>query len=149
MHGGLSPELINLSDINRLQKPLNNVRSGLACDLLWSDPDERTQTWKNSPRGLGFLFGKHQIDRFCMHNNVHLIIRAHQQSNEVSCLINERIEIVLFDYTIHFQMVNGYKFFSKVLTVFSAYNYNGKDNAGSVLELSFNHSRVWNVYYLF
>ena len=39
VHGGISPELetiANLNAINRFQEP---PRAGLYCDLLWSDPD--------------------------------------------------------------------------------------------------------------
>ena len=38
MHGGLSPELKNLSQINKMVRPTGIPESGILCDLLWSDP---------------------------------------------------------------------------------------------------------------
>jgi len=38
MHGGLSPDLKQLQDINKIKRPLEVPESGLMCDLLWADP---------------------------------------------------------------------------------------------------------------
>ena len=42
MHGGLSPELKNLQNIESISRPTDIPDSGLLCDLLWlwSDPDK-------------------------------------------------------------------------------------------------------------
>jgi len=39
MHGGLSPELNFLSQINTVQRPNDVPDEGILCDLLWADPD--------------------------------------------------------------------------------------------------------------
>ena len=38
VHGGISPELINLSDIATLDRFQEPGSHGLLCDLLWADP---------------------------------------------------------------------------------------------------------------
>jgi serine/threonine-protein phosphatase PP1 catalytic subunit len=38
MHGGLSPDLVSVSQINQISRPTDIPDSGLLCDLLWSDP---------------------------------------------------------------------------------------------------------------
>ena len=45
MHGGLSPELTNLDQINRIMRPTEVPDTGLLCDLLWSDPEPEVQGW--------------------------------------------------------------------------------------------------------
>ena len=47
------------------------------CDLLWSDPDDRTG-WGISPRGAGYTFGQDISDQFEHTNNLSLVARAHQ-----------------------------------------------------------------------
>lgn len=39
MHGGLSPDMKSLEEINSIPRPLTCVR-GIAQDLLWADPDK-------------------------------------------------------------------------------------------------------------
>lgn len=45
MHGGLSPELTNLEQINKIIRPTDVPDRGLLCDLLWADPDKTVQGW--------------------------------------------------------------------------------------------------------
>ena len=40
MHGGLSPDLVDLDQLREVERPLDVPDHGLVCDLLWSDPDE-------------------------------------------------------------------------------------------------------------
>lgn len=47
------------------------------CDLLWSDPDDRTG-WGISPRGAGYTFGQDISEAFNHNNGLTLIARAHQ-----------------------------------------------------------------------
>ena len=45
MHGGLSPELIDVEQINEIARPTDIPDTGLLCDLLWSDPDPSAKLW--------------------------------------------------------------------------------------------------------
>lgn len=38
MHGGISPELKKVEDINKINRFVEPPLKGLLCDLLWSDP---------------------------------------------------------------------------------------------------------------
>lgn len=41
MHGGLSPHLLNVDDILKIDRVQEVPADGILTDLLWSDPAER------------------------------------------------------------------------------------------------------------
>lgn len=45
MHGGLSPDLVNIKQINEILRPTDVPDTGLLCDLLWADPDTSVKMW--------------------------------------------------------------------------------------------------------
>lgn len=115
VHGGLSPEIEYLHQINSIDRQCEVPHSGPMCDLLWSDPDDQIADWRTSPRGAGFLFGSNVVDKFCHNNNISLIARAHQ-------LINEGYR---------------YMFDKRLVTVWSAPNYCYRcGNIAAILELN-------------
>jgi len=99
-HGGLSPSVQTLDEINELSRVQEVPHEGPLCDLVWSDPDDR-MGWGISPRGAGFTFGEDVSKQFNHTNGLNLIIRAHQ--------------LVMDGYQWHHD--------DNVLTVFSAPNY--------------------------
>lgn len=114
MHGGLSPELKKLDQINEISRPTDIPDNGLLCDLLWSDPDRSVQGWSDSDRGVSCTFGPDVVAEFLQKNNLDLICRGHQVVED------------------------GYEFFAKrrLVTIFSAPNYGGEfDNAGALLSV--------------
>jgi len=114
MHGGLSPELSSLEQIEQLERPCDVPDRGLLCDLLWSDPDPNVSGWAENDRGVSFVFGKNVVERFLDDMGLDLIVRAHQV------------------------MEDGYEFFAgrKLVTLFSAPNYCGEfDNAGGMITI--------------
>lgn len=56
VHGGLSPVLRAVDQIQVLERVQEIPHEGPYCDLMWSDPEE-ILGWMVSPRGAGYLFG--------------------------------------------------------------------------------------------
>ena len=113
MHGGLSPELNHLSQVNDLIRPMDVPDTGILCDLLWADPDE-INGWGENERGVSFIFGKDIVQKFCQKHDLDLICRAHQVVEK------------------------GYEFFAdrKLVTIFSAPNYCGEfDNDAAIMDI--------------
>ncbi|CAM2720074.1 unnamed protein product [Rotaria socialis] len=137
IHGGIS-DRIDLTTINSLRRnryvsvevPPKSEHGGARLtaeekneyhqveDLLWSDPDPKglNGSRKNDSRNIGCFFGSDITDQFLEKNNFSMLIRSHQ--------IKE----------------NGYEFahHRKVITVFSASNYERGFNSGAILRWSYN-----------
>ena len=112
MHGGLSPDLRNLSSISEISRPTEIPDSGLLCDLLWSDPDKEVLDFDENDRGVSVVFGEKIVQEFNRKNDLDLIIRAHQVVDD------------------------GYEFFAQrqLITILSAPNYCGEfDNSAGIM----------------
>ena len=112
MHGGLSPDLRNISSISEISRPTDIPDSGLLCDLLWSDPDKDVLEFDENDRGVSVVFGEKIVNEFNRRNDLDLIIRAHQVVDD------------------------GYEFFAQrqLITIFSAPNYCGEfDNSAGIM----------------
>lgn len=123
-HGGLSPSLTSIEDINNLPRPTDIPAAGLLCDLLWSDPD-RSYGWNKSNRGVSWVFGSDIVERFLLRHDFDLICRAHQVVED------------------------GYELFAKrqLVTIFSAPNYCGVyDNAGATMYIDNNLLIRFDIY---
>lgn len=73
MHGGLSPQLKRLNDINNVKRPGPVPERGLHCDLLWSDPASGAQAyapgvkskgWGPNDRGTSYVFSEKVVAEF-------------------------------------------------------------------------------------
>ncbi|KAK0419532.1 hypothetical protein QR680_014195 [Steinernema hermaphroditum] len=116
LHGGLSPSIETLDHVRALDRNQEVPHEGPMCDLLWSDPDDRTG-WGISPRGAGYTFGSDISEQFCQANGLALISRAHQLVMEGYNWSHDR----------------------NVVTVFSAPNYCYRcGNQAAVVELDDN-----------
>ncbi|AAZ10947.1 serine/threonine protein phosphatase PP1, putative [Trypanosoma brucei brucei TREU927] len=112
MHGGLSPDLRNLRQIERIERPLIVPDTGLACDLLWADPEEAGSGWMESERGVSYTFGEDIVKETCERLDIDVVLRAHQVVDK------------------------GYQFFAgrQLVTIFSASNYCGEfTNSGAMM----------------
>lgn len=116
MHGGLSPEINSLSQINSVNRPQDVPDEGILCDLLWADPDQ-INGWSPNDRGVSYVFGQDVVKGFCKKHDIDLVCRAHQVVEE------------------------GYEFFAgrQLVTIFSAPNYCGEfDNDAAIMEIDDN-----------
>jgi serine/threonine-protein phosphatase 2B catalytic subunit len=83
MHGGISPELNKLDQIDKINRFVEVPLDGLFCDLLWSDPmaDEVANSRDyvdNEERECSYLFGKKPAKKLLDNNNLMTIVRGHQ-----------------------------------------------------------------------
>lgn len=80
VHGGLSPGIESVDDIQDLYRFQEIPHEGPFTDLMWSDPDSEGDNagFATSPRGAGYLFGAEVVKVFLHVNNFKNIIRAHQ-----------------------------------------------------------------------
>lgn len=115
VHGGLSPKIKRLDQINSIDRFMEIPAEGPFCDMMWSDPDD-IEYWQTNRRGAGYLFGAEVVNQFNHLNGLDLIARAHQ-------LVNE-----------------GYKYWfanENLATVWSAPNYCYRcGNVASILQVS-------------
>ncbi|KAK7868687.1 hypothetical protein R5R35_008217 [Gryllus longicercus] len=124
VHGGLSPAVETLDQINGIMKVQDIPTEGAMCDLLWSDPDD-ILGWGISPRGAGYLFGSDVTHRFNITNGIDMICRSHQ--------------LVMEGYKWHFN--------NSVVTVWSAPNYCYRcGNVASILELDEHMNKNFTIF---
>ncbi|EGT58420.1 hypothetical protein CAEBREN_08541 [Caenorhabditis brenneri] len=114
MHGGISEDLIDLAQLEKVDRPCDIPDIGVIADLTWADPDDKVPGYGGSPRGAGRSFGPEAVKQFLNMHNLELVVRAHQV------------------------VMDGYEFFAekKLVTIFSAPAYCGQfENAGVVLKV--------------
>lgn len=113
LHGGISEGLVFIDQLKSIKRPIVDFQDTLVTEILWSDPiDEPNVDYKESPRGLGRLFGLRPVVNFLQRNGFSYIVRGHQ-CKPGGCESNCN---------------------RKVITVFSASNYCGiEDNKSGVL----------------
>lgn len=82
-HGGISPSLRNMDQINRIRRPTDVPKNGLMRDLLWADPAKKrwARGWhKNKRRKVSYVFGADRVTQFLRRFGYQLLVRAHQVS---------------------------------------------------------------------
>lgn len=116
IHGGLSPKLNHVDDINKhIKRPISDFEENdLLSDVIWSDPAHCNSLFDENPRGKGYLFNREATATFIKNNNLTRIIRAHE------CVANGSLK----------------NFGDKCITVFSASSYDKQmGNSSSILEI--------------
>lgn len=130
VHGGISPHLKQISDINtNIPDRFKEVPSdGLMCDLLWSDPLEDYDTFlddsnelfiDNNQRGCSYMYTFKAVELFLQRNNILCIIRAHEAQ----------------DLGYRMYKNSSALNFPSLITIFSAPNYlDSYNNKGALLK---------------
>ena len=120
---------MELDDIKRLDRFHEPPKTGLICDILWSDPVDNEHGkleggWRgNEVRGCSWFFGNDSANKFLQKNNLISVIRAHEAQLE--------------GYKMH--RWNGGQDFPVVITIFSAPNYcDVYNNKGAVIKFENN-----------
>ncbi|POM74514.1 Calcineurin-like phosphoesterase [Phytophthora palmivora] len=135
VHGGLSPDIHFVEDINgQVNRFMEPEPNGALCDLLWSDPakgEAQEQEWApNGMRGCSFTFNERACREFLKRNNLLAIVRAHELEED--------------GYKEHFRHDadrseeddDGKLVLPAVVTVFSAPEYcNTNNNVGATLKI--------------
>lgn len=125
VHGGLSPSLRSVDQIQVLERVQEIPNEGPYSDMMWSDPED-IPGWAVSPRGAGYLFGGRATKEFAMINGIDLVCRAHQ--------------LVMEGYKYHFPDKN-------LVTVWSAPNYCYRcGNIASVLSIDEHLNREFKLF---
>ena len=78
VHGGLSPRLSSLKQIEDIQRPLKSYDNDFVSDLVWSDPSTSHPGFVDNQRGSGVTFGVDAVTTFLENFSFKRIIRAHQ-----------------------------------------------------------------------
>lgn len=114
VHGGISPHLKSLSDIDAIDRFNEPPTKGLFCDLLWADPAEdfdRESSGKtfgpNSVRGCSYSYNFAAVQQFLQATGLLCVVRAHEVQNA--------------GYRMYKR--NPSSGFPAVITIFSAPNY--------------------------
>jgi serine/threonine-protein phosphatase PP1 catalytic subunit len=82
IHGGLTPGLERVEQINLISRPTQIQERGFLADLVWSDPSKDVEEFAPSERGLTIVWGKKIAHKFLETNGFTKIIRAHQMVEE-------------------------------------------------------------------
>ncbi|KAK8893894.1 Serine/threonine-protein phosphatase 6 catalytic subunit [Tritrichomonas musculus] len=77
VHGGLSPNLINLKDLRDYDRVCEPDLTTFVGHLLWSDPGD-VDEWQRTERRCGYLFGEKHCKDFLDENHLKMIIRSHE-----------------------------------------------------------------------
>jgi len=128
VHGGLSPEIKKVEEINSIHRFREPPSSGPMCDLLWSDPMEDEGNTDealyvhNDLRGCSYVFSYAATCQFLVANHLLSVIRAHEAQDE--------------GFRLYKKSSTG---FPAVICIFSAPNYcDTYDNKAAIIRFQNN-----------
>ncbi|EGZ21281.1 hypothetical protein PHYSODRAFT_492613 [Phytophthora sojae] len=123
VHGGISPELKTIEDIQAIDRRREIPTTGLLCDLLWADPlthadevDTQASWQPNQARGCSYYFNAAAMFEFLANNQLISMLRAHEYEDEGFMFHFNSEEFRTLD-------TRQDKSMPPLITVFSAPNY--------------------------
>lgn len=83
MHGGISPEIEYIEEIDKISRFREIPIDGMMCDLMWADPmkddDAVKGNWvDNHERECSHYFGRKPVHNLLKKNSLLSIFRGHQ-----------------------------------------------------------------------
>jgi serine/threonine-protein phosphatase PP1 catalytic subunit len=119
LHGGLSPEMVDIGQLECVKRPVAIPAHGMLNDIVWADSCDDHPNFMPSLHGTSYTYGPDVTDMFMQSHGFELICRGHQ--------------VVPSGFDFPFRPNCG------VLTVFSAPNYCGNfGNLGAMLQVDRN-----------
>jgi serine/threonine-protein phosphatase PP1 catalytic subunit len=82
VHGGLSPLLLSLEQIEEFKRPNEVPSYGPMHDLLWTDANPNISWFSSSPRGPTYTFGNQATIKFLKTFGFQMIVRGHEVAKE-------------------------------------------------------------------
>ena len=98
VHGGLSPSIEKLDQINKLDRKKETPNEGPLNDFLYSNPEDR-YGWARAPRpkcGGPFIFGHDIAEKFNSDNKLNIIVRGHQLANDGYFWLHNKKTLTIF-----------------------------------------------------
>lgn len=124
-HGGISPHLKKIRDLNYINRFKEIEYSGVFCDIFWADPHTFYNTrmgnvWEfNQKRRCSVQYNYQNVVEFLENNSLETIIRGHEVQES------------------GYQIFKGYRGRPSVVTVFSAPKYcDAYQNLGAYIEFN-------------
>ncbi|EMH74210.1 calcineurin catalytic subunit A, putative [Entamoeba histolytica HM-1:IMSS-B] len=132
-HGGISPEIKKIEEINEINRFCEPPSKGIMCDILWSDPIteeflnehldfkmyyKSIEFIPNVERNCSYKYGYKAINKFLQDNQCIAIIRGHQW-------VDNGVEMHYFG--------NNQLTFPLCFTIFGATHYSLKNKAAAML----------------
>ncbi|ELQ74818.1 Serine-threonine phosphatase 2B, catalytic subunit [Trachipleistophora hominis] len=132
VHGGISPDLKEIEDINRFNRFVEPTSNKTMLDLLWADPHpfyeslETVYFAPNKNRRCSYFYTYLAVKEFLAANNLWCIVRGHEVQENGYKLYKEYIDDV-----------------PSVITIFSAPNYcDVYKNRGAVIKFDGEHIQI-------
>ena len=113
MHSGVSPQLEHLSMLAEVSRPRKVDIQGPVKDLFWSTFDPESKGWVAKEKGYGYTFGPDVIMSFLETHGFRAFIRSHQAHESGKHMFES----------------------GRILTIWSASNFMGQKNQGTVIVL--------------